>query len=122
MSNTALNLLADAADVMRKRGVDRDSPEGERTMGKIVGAFNAATGHKLSDRDGWLFMVFLKAIRAAATPTGKLDDYVDGAAYFALAGEAAHDASRVGRPLNGTIVPVDDFGHVINSLMLGDGR
>jgi hypothetical protein len=51
-------------------------------------AFNALTGHELSERDGWLFMVMLKAARATAGGHNP-DDYEDGAAYFALAGESA---------------------------------
>lgn len=122
MSKTAIDLLEIAAETMKQRGADRDSPDGERTMGKIVQVFNIATGHKLSERDGWLFMVFLKAVRAATTPCGKEDDYVDGSAYFSLAGEAAHEASHVSRPLHGTLTPVNGFDLVFNSLKLGDGR
>lgn len=72
---------------MIQRGSDRDVEE-ERSMGKIVSCFNTATGHSLSERDGWIFLVMLKAVRACATEKGKLDDYVDGGAYFALAGES----------------------------------
>lgn len=57
-------------------------------MGKTVKAFNAITGHNLSERDGWMFMVQLKAVRACTTPTGQPDDYQDGVAYFGLAGES----------------------------------
>lgn len=57
-------------------------------MKRAVDAFNALTGHKLTEREGWLFMVALKAARATAGAHNP-DDYEDGAAYFALAGEAA---------------------------------
>lgn len=86
---TAKDILGEATAMLDARASDRDKPDGERSMGKIVGCFNIATGHSLSERDGWLFMVFLKAVRAATTPHGKPDDYIDGPAYFALAGEAA---------------------------------
>ena len=57
-------------------------------------AVNAMTGHRLSERDGWLFMVALKAARAA-TPGGRhnADDYVDMRAYAALTGECAERAA-----------------------------
>lgn len=74
---------------MEDRAAERDQPSGERSMLRTVTAFNALTGHRLSERDGWLFMAVLKAARAASTHTGLPDDYEDGAAYFALAGEAA---------------------------------
>jgi hypothetical protein len=74
---------------MRDRGQQRDRDSGERSMVRAVDAFNALTGHSLSERDGWLFMVVLKAARATASDRVREDDYVDGAAYFALAGEAA---------------------------------
>jgi hypothetical protein len=55
-----------------------------------VAAFNGLVGGdaRLSETEGWLFMVCLKMARATA---GKLnvDDYVDGAGYMGLAGESA---------------------------------
>lgn len=80
---------------MRDRGQQRDKDSGERSMVRAVAAFNALMGDSiferngLSERDGWLFMVILKAARATASDRVREDDYVDGAAYFALAGEAA---------------------------------
>jgi hypothetical protein len=73
---------------MQQRASERDQADGERSMRRTVTMFNAMTGHKLSERDGWMFMVCLKAARAQF---GELqaDDYTDGAAYFGLAGEAA---------------------------------
>ena len=84
----ALDILIAAADCIGNRAEQRDQPDGERSMRRAVTAFNAITGHTLSEREGWLFMVFLKAARAQG---GRfvLDDYIDGAAYFALAGESA---------------------------------
>lgn len=86
---TAAAILDAASQHLQTRGKLRDKPEGERSMLATVTAFNALTGHTLSERDGWLFMVTVKAARACATPTGIPDDYQDGAAYFALAGESA---------------------------------
>lgn len=83
-------ILAAAQETLRKRATTRDQPGGERSMARAVAAFNALTGHKLSTREGWMFMVALKSARAC-TPGGRhnADDYLDGAAYFALAGEEA---------------------------------
>lgn len=86
---TAPEILQRAAKHMEDRAKERDQPGGERSMGRCVASFNAATGHALSERDGWMFMAFLKAVRACTTPAGRPDDYEDGAAYFSLAGEAA---------------------------------
>lgn len=85
---TAPEILQMAAEAISDRAAQRDMPEGERSMARCVAAFNALTGHQLSERDGWLFMVQLKAARATAG-AHRLDDYVDGSSYFGLAGEAA---------------------------------
>lgn len=94
---TAPAILRAAAETIEARAVERDQPSGERSMGRTVAAFNALTGHQLSERDGWLFMVTLKMARACTTPAGQADDYVDLAAYSALAGECPKGTSRVDR-------------------------
>lgn len=86
---TAPDILKRAAQHMEDRAVARDQPGGERSMTRTVDAFNALTGHAISERDGWMFMVVLKAARACTTATGLADDYDDMAAYSGLAGEAA---------------------------------
>lgn len=86
---TAPMMLRRSVEEMEAKAILRDQPAGERSMGKTIKAFNALTGHSISERDGWLFMVCLKMARAATTANGVEDDYVDGAAYFALAGESA---------------------------------
>lgn len=85
--HTAPEILAAAAQCISDRAATRDLPA-ERSMARNVRAFNALTGHTLTERDGWLFMVTLKAARATAGSHNP-DDYIDGAAYFALAGESA---------------------------------
>lgn len=85
---TAPGILQIAADAIADRAAARDQPSGERSMARTVAAFNAITGHALSEREGWLFMAQLKAARAWGG-NHHADDYVDGAAYFGLAGEAA---------------------------------
>lgn len=83
----ASTILTDAAKTISNRAVERDKEE-ERSMLSCVNSFNALTKHTLTEEQGWLFMVVLKMARAQGGAF-KLDDYLDGAAYFALAGEAA---------------------------------
>jgi hypothetical protein len=85
---SAPEILRHTADHIAQRAASRDLPQGERSMSRAVAAFNALTGHKVSERDGWLFMVALKASRATAG-AHNADDYQDMAAYAALAGECA---------------------------------
>lgn len=82
----APEILGIAREILAERGVDYDAKNGERSMERVVNSFNAKTGHNLSVVEGWLFMVDLKSVRALQNPK-KLDNFVDGAAYFALAGE-----------------------------------
>lgn len=88
----AHEILEQGAAAIRQRAASRDLEQtGERSMLRTVAAFNALTGHSLSEREGWVFMVMLKAARAQLGALNP-DDYVDGAAYFALAGECAATA------------------------------
>lgn len=89
----APDILKSAAAIIEQRGSERDQPGGERSMARTIATFNALTGHALTERDGWAFMVALKLARAYASPTGVPDDYKDGAAYMALAGEWAYVAA-----------------------------
>ena len=84
----AVAMLHEAANTLHDRAVSRDTPEGERSIGAAVAAFNAIYGTDITPQQGWMFMVFLKAARSANGQTN-MDDFVDGAAYFALAGEEA---------------------------------
>lgn len=80
-------LLKAAADTILERGAQRDLPEGERSMARAVQAFNALTGQKLSETDGWLFMTILKISRHQGGSFHR-DDLQDGIAYLALALES----------------------------------
>lgn len=84
----AQNILMDAHEAIAGRAAERDQPTGERSMLRCVNAFNAMTGHNLSEHDGWIFMVALKTARAYGGRFNS-DDYIDGSAYMALAGECA---------------------------------
>lgn len=85
---TAPEFLEAASRAIGDRAAQRDCPTGERSMARAVDAFNAMTGHDLTEVDGWWFMVLLKMARAQ---NGGLqpDDFTDAAAYCALGGEAA---------------------------------
>lgn len=84
----ANELLSAASSLINNRSVERDKPNGERSMDRCVNAFNAMTGHNLSEVDGWLFMQYLKHARSQS---GRFrpDDYEDDIAYSALKAEAA---------------------------------
>ena len=87
-ATVAVAMLHEAAKTLYDRAVSRDTPDGERSIGAAVAAFNAIYGTDITPQQGWMFMVFLKAARSANGQTN-MDDFVDGAAYFALAGEEA---------------------------------
>jgi len=88
----APEFLAQAAAEMADRARTYDRPEGERSMAATVAAFNAAFGRDLTEVEGWFFMVMLKAVRSQQG-AHRPDCYTDGAAFFALAGEAAEAAA-----------------------------
>lgn len=88
---TAHDILAAAQSHMQDRAATYDKPEGERSMCATVEAFRAITGIRVTQEQGWLFMALLKAVRSQQG-VFRADSYEDGAAYFALAGEAAHSA------------------------------
>lgn len=85
---TAASFLNAALGHMQDRATTYDRPQGERSMGNCVTAFNTITGHNLTEEQGWAFMAILKIVR---TQQGKYraDNYEDLAAYAGLAGEAA---------------------------------
>ncbi|MBV8619648.1 MAG: hypothetical protein JOY84_12350 [Curvibacter sp.] len=91
---SADGFLRTAAATIMDRGTLRDTTgeTQERSMAATVAAFNALEGTSLTERQGWAFMQVLKLARSAASArNGRVnaDDFVDGAAYAALAGESA---------------------------------
>lgn len=86
---TASDICQQAIEIMKERGKTYDKSNGaERSMLKTVTAFNALTGHELTEEQGWQFMTVLKLARSQQGEY-KADNYLDGTAYFALAGECA---------------------------------
>lgn len=84
----APEILTRSAEIMAERAKQYDSPEGERSMGKAVAAFNAVTGQSLSEANGWLLMALLKMVRDNTTTEPHADSINDLVAYGALYGEA----------------------------------
>lgn len=82
----ASDILQQAKDCLVNRASERDK-EQERSMKSCVESFNALTGKSLTETEGWIFMTVLKLARSQGGKF-KLDDYVDMAAYAALAGES----------------------------------
>lgn len=103
----ASEIIEQALKHMRDRAATYDRPDGERSIGATVEAFNAVTGDGLMNTEerGWLFMLLLKAVRSQQGDY-RADSYEDGAAYFALAGETAFK-ERVG--LNRPVPALDDI-------------
>lgn len=90
--SSAVKILNDAAECIGDRAAERDT-DSERSMSATVNAFNAMYGAELTETQGWMFLAFLKASRAKGG-TFREDDYTDGAAYFALAGECDGNVRR----------------------------
>ena len=85
----AEDFLRQGADVLAERGKDYDQPQGERSMGKCVRAFNAITGRDLSEAEGWLLLQVLKDVRQWQNPDRyHADSAIDGVSYSALKAEA----------------------------------
>ena len=110
-TSPAANILTAALGHMRDRAATYDKPEGERSIGATVDAFQAVTGVSMTEEQGWLFMALLKAVRSQQGAY-RADSYEDGAAYFALAGEAAVRDRTVKESL--TVHPVHPatFDHI----------
>lgn len=89
----APDILDQAKAEMKDRAATYDKTEGERSMAATVWAFEAVTGVVMTEAQGWLFMAILKAVRSQQGAF-RMDSFVDGAAYFALAGEAENIAHR----------------------------
>jgi hypothetical protein len=85
---TAPGMLTKAAELMAERGKEYDQDQGERSMGRAVAAFNAITGHELTEPQGWLLLQVLKDVRLFTKPGYHQDSAEDCIAYAALKAEA----------------------------------
>lgn len=86
--HTAADYLGKAQALMIERGKQYDKPEGERSMGKAVMAFNAITGLNIRESEGWLLLQILKDVRQWQNPAFHADSAEDCVAYAALKAEA----------------------------------
>lgn len=118
MALSAPEFCTRAATLMEERGKDRDKPSGERSMSRCVEAFNAMTGHQLTEEEGWLFMVYLKHSRMQAGAFRR-DDYEDAVAYGALMAEAAVASQK---PLKEVPLKVSHNCDRMGSWNIGPGR
>lgn len=108
MTISAIEFLERAADLMLERGQEYDSPDGERSMGATVAAFNVLTGNILSEQEGWLFMLLLKIARQHQSPGWHQDSSEDAIAYAALMAEAWQNQEEDDIEIVFTFSP-DDF-------------
>lgn len=84
----ARDFLRKSEKIMVDRGKEYDSPQGERSMGKTITAFNAITGRDLKESEGWLLLELLKNVRQWTTALFHRDSAEDGVTYSALKAEA----------------------------------
>ena len=82
------DILFEVLGTIQSRGTERDMADGERTIPRCVKAFNAITGHNLTNEDGWKFMLLLKLCRMSQGRF-KRDDYIDAVGYSTLLAEEA---------------------------------
>jgi hypothetical protein len=84
---SAQGFLEEAVYQMKDRAEQRDCKDtGERSMDLTVKLFNLYTGKNITEEEGWMFMVFLKQVRAKQG-SYRRDDFVDLCAYEALRAE-----------------------------------
>lgn len=89
------DFLQAAMDVQVERGKQYDSPEGERSMGRIVRAFEAITGKHLTEAEGFLFQQILKDVRQWQNPEKFHEDSaLDCVSYASLKAEALANQSK----------------------------
>jgi len=87
MKITAQQLLNKAATIQDQRGKQYDTPDGERSMGKVVAMFNTVKGSEvLTESDGWLIQTMLKIVRGEANGPHE-DSCLDLVSYASLYGE-----------------------------------
>lgn len=84
----AAEFLNRAATHMEQRARTYDKPSGERSMAATVAAFNAITCKTLTETEGWMLLMLLKAVRLQQRSSYHADSAEDLVAYAALVGEA----------------------------------
>lgn len=102
------DILKAGIDGITDRARFRDA-DGRMSMDKTVAIFNLLKDNDLSVRDGWDFMKIVKMVRSQQGEF-HIDDYVDEAAYTALAGSSHYGEVRPSRkgPTICTDLPEDE--------------
>lgn len=88
VSKTATDILAESKSILTERGRVYDSKTGERSMASTVTAFNAITGQKLTEPEGWLLLQILKDVRQWSKKEYHPDSALDAIGYAALKAES----------------------------------
>ena len=91
----AQDILISGAMAIKDRSSVRDDDCG-KSMSRTVGFFDSLTGKEMTEREGWIFMACVKLSRSQQGEFHE-DDYIDAAAYIALAGAAAYGEVRPSR-------------------------
>lgn len=86
--NSSQDFLKAAIRIQEERAKEYDKPEGERSMGAVVVAFNTITGQDITEAQGWLLMEILKNVRLFTAPGFHCDSALDGVSYASLKAEA----------------------------------
>lgn len=91
---SAPEVLKRAAQLLQERGQQYDATfdeapheARERSMARTVETFNALHGTRLTEAQGWSFMLCLKLVRLFCAPGFHADSADDAVAYAALLGE-----------------------------------
>ena len=80
--------LENAIELEKQRGKDYDSPSGERSAESIAKAFNAITGHDLTESEIWLILTLLKQVRQWSNTAFHRDSAEDQVTYVDLMSES----------------------------------
>ena len=80
----AADILQRSADLLKERGKQYDTADGRSSMDRAVTAFNAITGHTLTEADGWLLMQMVKDARQWAKQGYHADSAEDCISFAAL--------------------------------------
>lgn len=99
MLRTAIDFCHYIQEVLVERGSTYDKSGEERSIVRTITAFNAITGHKLEEADGWLFLQLLKDARQWSAPRYHEDSAVDCIGYAALKAEALAREGMAHKPI-----------------------
>lgn len=83
-SAKAADILQRSAELLIERGKQYDTADGRSSMDRAVAAFNAITGHSLTEAEGWLLMQCVKDARQWARGGYHADSAEDCIAFAAL--------------------------------------